>query len=128
MKSFLGIFGFGIAFAIVTDVVYWHVAKVEPAGVSFFSMLTIAFGWIVAWAVVAERHARLLADDAKARHEDARGEVVGTFTTRTPLPVLIALCAAFLLFGVVWSPALAILALATALVVLWFLGRESSHV
>lgn len=128
MKSFLVCFAYCCAFSLVADAIYWFVAKVEPAGVAFFSVMTLAFAWIVAYAVVAERNARLLADDPKARHEDARGELVGIFTTKTPLPVLVALCVAFLLFGVVWSPAIAILALAGVLVVFWFLGRESANV
>jgi hypothetical protein len=57
----------------------------------------------------AARAADLWGDRPDANQRDAAGQVIGTYSIRSPLPVWAALALTFLLLGVVLSPTLAVL-------------------
>ena len=110
------------AFACAIAVAYWIVAH-EPAGTLLLGFMAFALTFVAGYMIVAERDANLAGDRDDASTADAAGELVGTYTIRSPLPFWTALATAGLLFGLVVSPvltalaALAVLALGTLFVV-----------
>lgn len=128
MKSFVGIFAIAAAFGLAIDLIYWFVAKVEPAGVALLSVMTIALTFAALYAYLAERDADLEGDDPQKPMESVAGEEMEIFTTHSPWPPLVAVGTLALLVGVVWSPLLAGLGLAGMLYCFYRLGRESARV
>lgn len=114
------------AFGIAIAVVYWFSSH-DPTGTVLLGLMTAALIFTAGYALVAERHADLDSDDEAATTQSAAGEVLGVFTTRSAYPILVALCAAFFLFGVIWAPLLSVLSLAGLILCLWRLGAESAR-
>ena len=127
MKTFVVLFGIAAAFGAAIAMAYWFIAHEEAAGTALLAVMTAALAFAAGYAVVAERDAQLVGDrpDESAAH--AEGEDLGVFTTRSPYPVLIAVCTALLLSGLLWSPLLAVAALAGMLLCFWRLGAESAR-
>jgi VIT1/CCC1 family predicted Fe2+/Mn2+ transporter len=66
--------------------------------------------------IVAEREADLVGDEPDATNASAAGELVGTYTIRSPLPIGAAFAITAAAVGLVVSPTIAILALLATLV------------
>ena len=97
------------AFACVIAVAYWIVAH-EPAGAFLLGFMAFALTFVAGYMIVAERDADLTGDRDDAAAADAAGELVGTYTIRSPLPFWTAFAAAALLLGLVVSPAVTAMA------------------
>jgi hypothetical protein len=128
MKSFVGLFGVASLFGLAIAVAYWFVAHEEATGTALLSFMFAALAFATGYAIVAERDAGLEGDDPCRTSADVAGEDLGIFTTASPYPVLIALCALALLTGVLWSPLLGIAGLIGMLLCFWRLGAESARV
>ena len=102
-------------FAIVIAVAYWLVAH-EIVGTFLLAFMAFALIFIAGYMIVAEREADLHGDRDDAKVSDGAGEVVGTFTTRSPLPIWTALAVTCIGLGLVVSPTLAGLGVVAALV------------
>jgi hypothetical protein len=96
------------AFAIVIAVAYWLLAH-EPAGTILLGFLAFALSFIAGYMIVAEREADLCGDDAKADNAASAGEVVGSYTIRSPLPIASAAAVTCVGLGLVVSPTFAAL-------------------
>ncbi|HEX4013939.1 MAG TPA: cytochrome c oxidase subunit 4 [Candidatus Cybelea sp.] len=127
MRSFVALFAFAAAFGAVIAVVYWFVAHEEATGTALLAVMATALAFAAAYAVVAERDARLEGDDPNQTPQTAAGDDLGIFTTNSPFPVLIALCTLALFTGLLWSPLLAVAGLAGMLLCFWRLGAESAR-
>ncbi len=77
----------------------------------------MAFGlsFVAGYMIVAEREADLIGDKRQAQMKDAAGELVGTFTIRSPLPLGAALAVTAIGIGIVVSPTVAILGIIATL-------------
>ncbi len=77
----------------------------------------MAFGlsFVAGYMIVAEREADLIGDKGAATVESGAGELVGTYTVRSPLPLGAALAVTFVALGIVVSPAIAVLGILAAL-------------
>ena len=127
MKTFVALFGIAAAFGAAIAVAYWFVAHEEAAGTALLSMMTVALVFAAGYAVVAERDAGLVGDRPDETTAQAEGEDLGTFTIRSPYPVLVAVCTVLLLSGLLWLPLLAVAALVGMLLCFWRLGAESAR-
>ena len=103
------------AFAIVIAVAYWLIAH-EIVGTFLLGFMAFALIFVAGYMVVAEREADLHGDRDDAKVSDGAGELVGTFTTRSPLPIWTALAVTCIGLGLVVSPTLAGLGVIAALV------------
>jgi hypothetical protein len=108
MKVGLRLFLSSGAFAIVIAVVYWLLAR-EPAGTILLGFLAFALSFIAGYMIVAEREADLWGDDAQAKNTEAVGEVVGTYSVRSPLPIVSAAALTCVGLGLVVSPTIAVM-------------------
>jgi hypothetical protein len=108
MKVGLGLFVSSGAFAIVIAVAYWLFAR-EPAGTILLGFLAFALSFIAGYMIAAEREADLWGDDANANTTEAAGEIVGIYSTRSPLPVASAAALTCVGLGLVVSPTIAVL-------------------
>jgi hypothetical protein len=95
-------------FSIVIAGAYWLLAR-EPAGTMLLGFMAFALCFVAGYMIVAEREADLWGDDTRAASRDAAGEVVGTYSIRSPLPFWTALALTFVCVGLVVSPAIAAL-------------------
>ncbi len=102
-------------FSIVIAIAYWLVAH-EIVGTFLLAFMAFALSFVAGYMIVAEREADLYGDRDDANISDGAGEVVGTYSTRSPLPISTALATAFIALGLVVSPTLAGLGLIAALV------------
>lgn len=96
------------AFAIVIAVAYWLLAR-ESAGTLLLGFLAFALSIMAAYMIVAEREADLWGDDAQADNSAAAGEVVGTYSIRSPLPIASAAALTCVGLGLVVSPTIAVM-------------------
>ncbi len=108
MKVGLRLFLSSGAFAIVIAVAYWSLAR-EPAGTMLLGFLAFALSFIAGYMIVAEREADLCGDDARADNAGSAGEVVGSYTIRSPLPIASAAAVTCVGLGLVVSPTIAAL-------------------
>jgi uncharacterized membrane protein YjdF len=108
MKVGLRLFVSSGVFAIVIAVAYWLLAR-EPAGTMLLGFLAFALSFIAGYMIVAEREADLCGDDAKADNTGSAGEIVGSYTIRSPLPIASAAAVTCVGFGLVVSPTIAAL-------------------
>jgi len=127
MRTFVWLFMVAALFGFVIDVIYWFSSRVEPAGIALLSLMAIGMTFVAVYARFAERDARVAGDDPNAKAQDAAGEEIDIFTTETPWPFVVAVCACLLLCGVIWSPMLGLLALVALFSCFAALGRESSR-
>jgi hypothetical protein len=110
----LRLFISSMSFAIVIALAYWFVAH-EIAGTFLLGFMAFALAVIAGYMIVAEREADLWGDLPDANQRDGAGQIVGTYSIRSPLPVWAALALTCLLLGVVLSPALALLGIVALL-------------
>lgn len=129
MKIAVRLFLSSMIFAIVIAAIY-GVTTHDVIGVLFLSMMALALIVIAAYILVAEREANLASDEPKATAADLAGEDLGTFSLESYWPILAALGATLLLFGIVFSPGMSVgIAVVGAVLVAWtarFLVREST--
>jgi hypothetical protein len=111
-------------FSIVISVAYWVVAH-EIVGTFLLAFMAFALTFVAGYMIIAEREADLHGDRDDADIADAAGELVGTFTTRSPLPIWTALAVTCIGLGLVISPTLAGLGAIAALVLGAFLIVQS---
>jgi hypothetical protein len=111
----LRLFLSSMSFAIVISLAYWSIAH-EPAGTFLLGFMAFALAVIAGYMIVAEREADLWGDRPDANQRDAAGEVVGTYSIRSPLPMWAGLAVTCLLLGLVVSPTLAVLGILALLV------------
>jgi cytochrome c oxidase subunit IV len=102
-------------FAIVIAVAYWLVAH-EIVGTFLLAFMAFALSFVAGYMIVAEREADLYGDHNAAKVSDGAGELVGTYSTRSPLPIWTALAVTCIALGLVVSPTLAGLGMVGALV------------
>jgi hypothetical protein len=111
-RLFISSAAFGIALATA----YWLVAH-EIAGTFLLGCMAFALVFLAGYMIASEREADFWGDDRGASGPDAEGNLLGTFTIRSPLPI----CAAFAItsgvLGLVISPTLAVASLIAVLVV-----------
>ncbi len=112
----LRLFLSSMAFAIAIAVAYWLVAH-EVAGTFLLGFMAFALSVIAGYMIVAEREADVWGDQGGAKQGDAAGQVVGTYSIRSPLPVWAAVALTCVLLGIVISPTLAVLGVIAALAV-----------
>ena len=103
-------------FSIVIAVAYWLVAH-EIVGTFLLGFMALALSFVAGYMIVAEREADLAGDRDDAQRADAAGEIVGSFSVRSPLPIWAALALTGIVLGLVVSPVLAGLGLVAALAV-----------
>ncbi len=127
MKTFVGLFGVVSTFGIAIAVVYWFVAHEEAAGTALLAIMGAALAFATAYAILAEREAKLEGDDPNETPERAAGDDVGVITTESPWPILIAVCTLALFTGILWSPLPAAFGLAGMILCFWRLGAESAR-
>lgn len=127
MKSFVGIFGVSAAFGCAIAIAYFFIAHEEGAGTALLGFMTAALVFATMYAVVAERDADLEGDYPNKTNAEVAGEDLGVFTTETPYPILIAVCALATMVGILWTPILGIAGIIGMLFCFWRLGAESSR-
>jgi len=127
MKTFVGLFAIDAAFGFAIAITYWFVAHEEAAGTALLAVMGAALAFATAYAVLAEREARLEGDDPNETSAQVAGDVLGVFTTESPWPILIALCTLALLTGMLWSPLLGAAGLIGMILCFWRLGAESAR-
>jgi hypothetical protein len=98
------------AFGIVLAIAYWLVAH-EISGAFLLGFMAFALTFLAGYMIVSEREADFWGDDRDAAHPDAEGNLLGTYTIRSPLPICAALAITMLVLGVVISPTLAIVSI-----------------
>ncbi len=124
MKAAVQVFISSLVFSAVVAAIYWGWAR-EYAGLLLLGLMAVAMGFIAVYVFFAERGAQLAADDPTARLDHGAGERVGIFTTRSPWPILLAVCAALTLGGFIIFPFFGVVGFVLMLAVLWALVRES---
>jgi hypothetical protein len=92
-------------FAIGIAVAYWLVAH-EITGTFLLGFMAFALSFVAGYMIVAEREADLWADRPDAKPADAAGELVGTYSIRSPLPFWTALAMTCIGLGLAISPTL----------------------
>jgi hypothetical protein len=102
------------AFSIAIAVGYWLVAR-EITGTFLLGFMAFALSFVAGYMIVAERDADLWGDLADATHQDAAGQIIGTYSVRSPIPIWIALAVTCLVLGTIVSPILSFLALISLL-------------
>jgi hypothetical protein len=108
MNVGLRLFLSSMSFAIVIAVAYWLIAH-EIAGTFLLGFMAFALAVIAGYMIVAEREADLWGDRPNATQREAAGQVIGTYSIRSPIPMWAALAVTCLLLGLVISPTLAVL-------------------
>ncbi len=116
MKVGLWLFVSSMTFAIVIALAYWFIAH-EIAGTFLLGFMAFALAVIAGYMIAAEREADLWGDRADANQREASGQVIGTYSIRSPLPVWAGLALTCVLLGLVISPTLAALGIVAVLVV-----------
>ncbi len=128
MKTFVAIFGVSAGFGIAIAIAYYFIAHEEGAGTALLGIMGAALTFAALYAVVAERDADLDGDYPNKTNAEVAGEDLGIFTTQSPYPILIAVCALAIMTGILWSPLLGIAGLVGMLLCFWRLGAESARV
>ncbi|HTV73484.1 MAG TPA: cytochrome c oxidase subunit 4 [Candidatus Acidoferrales bacterium] len=95
-------------FSVVIATAYWFVAH-EITGTFLLGFMAFALCIIAAYIYIAERDADLWGDQGDATMHEAAGQVVGTYSIRSPLPFWSGLAVTSILVGLVVSPTLAVL-------------------
>ncbi len=102
-------------FSITIAVAYWFVAH-EIVGTFLLAFMAFALSFVAGYMIFAEREADLYGDRDDAKVSDGAGELVGTYSTRSPLPIWAALAVTCIGLGLVLSPTLAAFGVFAALV------------
>jgi Flp pilus assembly protein TadB len=127
LRTFVALFVVSAAFGLAIGAAYWSVSR-EMAGTSLLAVMTTALCFAAAYAVVAERDARLAGDQPQPAESARTGEDLGIFTKYSHWPILIACCSLGALTGVLWSPFLAVASIVALVACLWHLGSESARI
>lgn len=101
----LRLFVSSAVFSIAIAVAYWLVAY-EITGTFLLGFMAFALSFVAGYMIVAEREADLWGDKADAKVSDAAGELVGTYSIRSPLPFWTALALTCIGLGLAISPTL----------------------
>jgi hypothetical protein len=112
----LRLFLSSMSFAIVFALTYWFITH-EIAGTFLLGFLAFALAVIAGYMIVAEREADLWGDRRNASQRDGAGQLIGTYSVRSPLPIWAGLAITCILLGLVVSPTLAALGILAVLVV-----------
>lgn len=115
MMTGLRLFMSSAVFGVAIATAYWLVAH-EIVGTFLLAFMAFALTFVAGYMIVAEREADLTGDLSDARVADAAGELVGTYSTRSPLPLWTALAITCVGLGLVLSPAIAALGVIAVLV------------
>ena len=97
-------------FSIAIAAAYWITSR-EIIGTFMLGIMAFALSFVAGYMIVAEREADLVGDKSTASIADGAGELVGTYTVRSPLPLGAALAVTLAGVGLVLSPTIALLAL-----------------
>ncbi len=97
-------------FAIAIAVAYW-VSTREITGTFLLGFLAFALSVIAGYMIVAEAQADLYGDRAESSRGEGAGQLIGTYSTRSPLPIWSAIAIMCVLLGIVVSPTVAVLGL-----------------
>jgi len=95
-------------FSIVIAVAYWLVAR-EPAGTMLLGVMAFGLSFVAGYMIVAEREADLVGDLGQADNADAAGEILGSYSISSPLPIATAAALTCIGLGLVVSPTVAAL-------------------
>ena len=120
----LRLFLSSMSFAIVIALAYWFIAH-EIAGTFLLGFMAFALAVIAGYMIVAEREADLWGDRGDANQREASGQIIGTYSIRSPLPVWAGLALNCVLLGLVISPTIAALGILAVLVVVAFFIVQS---
>jgi hypothetical protein len=112
----LRLFLSSMTFAIAIAIAYWFIAH-EIAGTFLLGFMAFALSVIAGYMIVAEREADVWGDQGNANQSDAAGQIVGTYSIRSPLPIWAALAISLILLGLIVSPTMAVLGLLAVLAV-----------
>ena len=123
MKTTQRIFVSSCAFGLTVALAY-RLDTGELVGTILLGLFGAAFAFVVGYLATTGRGAQLDGDDDRTPAELA-GERIGVFSLESPWPLVLALCSAMLLVGVVLHPWLAAIALAGFLYAIWRLVLES---
>jgi hypothetical protein len=115
MMVALRLFISSAVFSSVIATAYWIFSK-EPTGTFLLGVMSFGLLFVAGYTIVAEREADLVGDRPEARPVDAAGELVGTYSIRSPLPVWTALAVSCVGLGIVVSPAVAALGVVAMLI------------
>jgi hypothetical protein len=127
VKTFVWLFISSAIFGLAIGATYWWIAHEESTGTVLLGIMTAAFLFAAGYALVAERDAHLAGDGPETTPREVAGEDLGTFTTASAYPILIACTALLTLLGLLWSPPLCAAALLTLILILWRLAAESAR-
>lgn len=106
LRLFLSSAAFGIAIAVA----YWLTSR-ESIGTLMLGIMAFGLTFVAGYMIVAEREADLIGDRGDATIESGAGELVGTYTVTSPLPIGAALAVTLVGLGIVVSPIIAVLGL-----------------
>jgi hypothetical protein len=98
------------AFSVVIAVTYWFLSH-EPVGTFLLGVMAFALTFAAGYMIVAEREADLAGDRKDAAVSDDAGDLVGTYSLHSPLPLWSALSITLVLVGLVIAPALSAIGL-----------------
>jgi hypothetical protein len=101
-------------FAIAIALAYWFTSR-EVVGTFMLGVMAFGLSFVAGYMIVAEREADLLGDDTNATIESGAGELVGTYTTTSFLPLGTAFAVTSIGLGIVVSPAIAVLGILAVL-------------
>ncbi len=110
LRLFLSSAAFGIAIAAA----YWFTSR-ESIGTLMLGIMAFGLTFVAGYMIVAEREADLIGDRKDATIESGAGELVGTYTVTSPLPIGAAFAVTSIGLGIVMSPAIAVLGLLAVL-------------
>jgi hypothetical protein len=100
----------------------------EAIGTVLLGIMATALLFAACYALIAERNANVVGDDAEQNARGAAGEDLGIFTPSSAWPILCAFAVLASLAGVLWVPFLAVVGIASLVLCLWRMGTESARV
>jgi hypothetical protein len=98
LRLFLSSAGFALAIALV-----YGFTTHDPTGTVLLAIMTFALTFAAWYMRVAEREAALWGDAGAATMHDAAGESVGIYTTRSVLPIGLAVSLTLIAVGLIVS-------------------------
>jgi hypothetical protein len=110
LRLFLSSAGFGIAIALA----YWFTSR-EIVGTFMLGVMAFGLSFVAGYMIVAEREADLIGDEKNATIQSGAGELVGTYTLTSPLPLGSAVAVTCIGLGIVVSPVIAVLGILAVL-------------
>ena len=110
LRLFLSSAGFGIAIALA----YWFTSR-EIVGTFMLGVMAFGLSFVAGYMIVAEREADLIGDEKNATIQSGAGELVGTYTVTSPLPLGSAVAVTCIGLGIVVSPVIAVLGILAVL-------------